>query len=169
MKSEGSQSRYRLLALVVFVGVVLDQLTKSWAEASLRGRGIVQVLDGYFDLRLSHNRGAFFSMGQHLPDSVRVGFFIVTSLAAMFVMARMIGKSAPGQHLQRCALMLLCAGAVGNLIDRARAGEVTDFLHLHIREVFHWATFNVADIWIACGLVLLLIEMGRGARQAGAS
>ena len=158
-------SRHGQLSLVVIVGVALDQATKLWAETTLAGRGVVQVIDGYFDLRLSHNRGAFFSMGQHLPEAVRAGLFIVASIVAVTVMVRMLGKTPYTQHAQRWALMCLCTGAVGNMIDRARAGEVTDFLHLHLREIFHWATFNVADIFIAAGLLLLLLELFRSPKK----
>jgi signal peptidase II len=159
---------YMLFASVVVVGVVVDQATKVWADAALRGRGFVHIIDGYFDLFLSHNRGAFFSLGQSLPDSVRAGFFICASLVAVALMLQLFRRTAVTQKALRWALMLLCAGAAGNMIDRARRGEVTDFLHLHLREVFHWATFNVADILITAGLLLLLVDLVRSRERTAA-
>ena len=150
--------RYGVLAAVVGSSVVLDQASKLWAESWLRGRGIVQVVDGYFDLRLSRNRGAFFSLGEHLPASLRAGFFIVTSLVAVTLVLSLFRRTQLSQRRLRAGLMLLCAGALGNMIDRARRGEVTDFMHLHLREIFQWATFNVADICITFGLLLLLLD-----------
>jgi signal peptidase II len=153
--------RYGLFAVVVLAGVVLDQITKAWAEAALGSRELIVVIDGYFELVLARNRGAFFSLGEHLPDSVRVAFFVLAAVVAIAVMLRLFAATQPSQRALRWALMLLCSGAIGNMIDRARRGSVVDFLHMHLREVFHWATFNVADIWITAGLLLLLADLAK--------
>jgi signal peptidase II len=60
----------------------------------------------------------------------------------------------------------VCGGAIGNAIDRMRSGEVVDFLHVHAGEAFHWATFNVADVYITVGVVLLLWDALRRPRSA---
>lgn len=148
------------------LGVVVDQLTKAWAEASLRDRGTVTLIDGYFELRLSHNRGAFFSLGASLPSSVRAALLLAASLAALAFIVSLFLRTPAKQRMLRWALLSLGSGAIGNMIDRARYGEVTDFLHLHVREVFHWATFNVADICIAAGLGLLVADLVRGRKAA---
>jgi signal peptidase II len=61
----------------------------------------------------------------------------------------------------RIGLGLLWAGGAGNLCDRLRRGEVIDFMHLHVREVFHWATFNLADVYLTVGLALLIVDLLR--------
>jgi signal peptidase II len=155
------------LSLVLGAGVMIDQLTKRWAELELPRRGVVQLARCCCDLRLAHNRGAFFSMGQHLPEAVRRAFFVCASLLAIAAMLRLFAKTSAAQRRLRWALSLLCSGAVGNLVDRVRGGEVTDFVHLHLGELFHWATFNFADLLIAFGLLLLLWDLVAPNRQSG--
>lgn len=157
-----ARARTRRLALAAFVvvsGVALDQITKRIVEAKLRAVQTVDVLTGFFELRYSRNTGAFFSIGESVPDGPRRVGFVVLTLAAIGLMAYLYRKAGESQKLLRWALVLLCTGAIGNLIDRTLYGEVIDFLHLHYRDVFHWATFNVADIYIAGGLVLLVSDL----------
>jgi signal peptidase II len=147
-------------AIVVAAGVLADQLGKHWAHVHIRPQRIVPVVDGFFELRYSTNTGAFFSFGSDFPPDFRRIFFIVASSVALTMIVALYRKEASQRRLA-WALALLASGAVGNLIDRVRSGAVIDFLHLHYRELFHWATFNVADIWIAAGLGLLALDLLR--------
>lgn len=148
-------------AIFVAVGVGLDQVTKLLATTHLQGRPFRELIGGYFELRYSLNRGAFFSFGADFPPGFRQVFFVVMSLVAIGLIVRLYRQLEPQQRSLRWALVSLLTGAVGNLIDRIARGEVVDFLHLHLRDVFHWATFNVADIYIAIGLCLLIVDMLR--------
>ncbi len=151
--------RWSILAAVIGLGVAVDQGTKHLADSELRSRGIVILIDGFLDLRYSRNPGVFFGFGAQMSDLTRSVVIIGASLIAVAMITYLFQKSDPGQRLLRWALMLLLAGALGNLVDRVRTGDVIDFLHLHWREDFHWATFNVADVCIAIGVCLLVIEM----------
>ncbi len=151
--------RGRTFAILVAVGALLDQIGKHWAEQNVRPRMVVPVLEGFFELRYSLNTGAFFSFGSGFPPGFRRVFFVVAPLLALGLIILVFRQTRLEQKRLGWGLCLLAAGAVGNLVDRIRSGAVIDFLHLHYREVFHWATFNVADIWIAAGLVLLVLDM----------
>lgn len=152
---------WAFLALLAGTGVWLDQATKAMAEAGLRGRPFVTLVEGFVELRYSLNRGAFFSLGSDLPDGYRKLFFVAASSVAVGWMLHLYRRTSTTQSVLRWALGCLVTGAVGNLIDRVRRGEVVDFLHLHLRDLFHWATFNVADIYIAAGLGLLILDLLR--------
>jgi signal peptidase II len=153
------EKRWILLGAVVTVGVALDQIAKRLADAHLRGRGLVTVIDGCFDLRYARNPGAFFSLGADLSPGLRRGVFVVASVAAAALIGRLYARARAKQRALRWALMLLLAGALGNLVDRLLYGEVIDFVHLYWRGVFDWATFNVADVLIVAGLALLVVDM----------
>ena len=150
-----------LLAIVTVAGVAADQITKQLAHAYLRGQGLVSVVEGFFELRYARNPGAFFSLGADLDPSLRRVFFVAASAFASVLILRLYAKAEPTQRVFRWALALLLAGALGNLIDRAIWGEVIDFVHLYWSGVFDWATFNVADVLIAAGLVLLAVDAFR--------
>ncbi len=157
----GAARRWGVLAAVVGAGVALDQSTKQLAEAHLRGHGLVPVIEGIFELRYARNPGAFFSLGADLTPSIRRAFFVVASTAASALILRLFAKADATQRAYRVALALLLAGALGNLVDRVLWGEVIDFAHLHYRDVFDWATFNVADAFIVGGLGLLVLDLFR--------
>lgn len=152
---------WAFLGMLVGSGVWLDQATKSVARTRLRGRPFVEIWQGFVELRYSVNRGAFFSMGADLPHGYRRALLLLASSVASVFILHLYRQTRDGQRRLRWALGCLLTGAIGNLIDRARHGEVIDFLHLHIRDIFHWATFNIADIYIAVGLGLLILDLLR--------
>lgn len=152
-------ARWRLLAVVTLVSVVLDQATKWWAIKSLRPIGIKTVIRGYFDLRYSLNTGAAWSFLADADPTFRRWFFLGATLLAMGLIGTMYHRARMDQRAFRWALALLFSGAIGNFIDRVRAGHVVDFISLHLRDKFQWATFNVADIAITVGLLLLAFDM----------
>lgn len=160
------QKKWIVLASVVAAGVIFDQLTKFLAHAELRGRGLVPVLEGFLELHYVRNPGAFFSMGADLTPDVRRTLFVLASLIASALMVRLYARATEDQRALRWALILLLGGALGNLIDRVLYGEVIDFVHLYYRGVFDWATFNVADVLITAGLVLLVVDLVRPRREA---
>lgn len=164
MHSGGTQKWMPLLA-IVGGGTLLDQLTKNWAVENLQGRGIVTLIGDFLELRYVRNPGAFFGLGGTLPGEARR--WLLSGLAACvaaFLVCFYV-RAAPEARRLRVGLALLLAGAVGNLVDRVRYGEVVDFLHLRLGDVFHWATFNVADICIALGLGLLALEWPRSSAR----
>lgn len=154
---------------VVGIGAVFDQATKAWADANLRGRGIVTLVDGLFDLRYVRNPGAFFGLGGAWPAEARRFILATVACAAAVWIVHVYRRAGSSFRRLHAGLALLLAGAVGNLIDRVRHGEVVDFLHLHLGDVFHWATFNFADVYIALGLVLLAASLATGADRGVAS
>jgi signal peptidase II len=150
------RSRMAQFAALV-VGVLLDQLSKRWAVAELRPRGPVELIAGFLELHFVRNAGAFFSMGERLPGQLRVLLLSAASLLVLGLIVAMYQR-AREQVLLRWALCLLASGAIGNLIDRIRYGSVVDFVHMHAGSLVDWATFNLADVWITAGLVLLVID-----------
>jgi signal peptidase II len=160
-----SKRHWFLLAGVVLGGVALDQFAKYLANAYLRTRGLVPLIDGFFELHYARNPGAFFSLGAHLSPDVRRVTFVLASAAATFLIVRLYARSRPDQRVLRFALLFLLAGALGNLVDRVLYGEVVDFAHLYWSGVFDWATFNVADVLITVGLVALGIDLLRSPRE----
>jgi signal peptidase II len=148
----------QIAQLAVFVGgVVLDQLSKRWAVAELRPHAPVELIAGLLELHLVRNAGAFFSIGEGLPVAQRALWLSCASVLVLGLIAAMYRRSRE-QVVLRWALCLLASGAVGNLIDRLRHGSVVDFVHMHAGSAIDWATFNLADVWISVGLVLLIID-----------
>ena len=151
-------SRYRILAIICAVILAFDQATKVLVDTTFRLYESVPVVPGFFHLTYVRNKGAAFGL---LADSaVRIPFFISVSIIAMMCILWYISRVRDDQKLAIVSLSLVFSGALGNLIDRIRLGEVIDFLDVFWRN-YHWPAFNVADSAITIGVTLLFIEMWR--------
>lgn len=139
-------------ALLIATGAALDLATKAWARAALEPYAAPLDFLPFVSLRLSFNEGISFSMFSTGTEGARL---ILLALTGFLTLA--LGVMAFRSHgWQRASLSVIMAGALGNLIDRAARGSVTDFLGLHFGEWYPFV-FNVADVWISLGVVLLLI------------
>ena len=156
-------SRYRLLSIVSAVILVFDQATKLYVDARFELYESVPVIPGWFHLTYIRNKGAAF--GIFADSAVRIPFFITMTLVALVVILWYLRRLRADQQLAAFALALIFAGALGNLIDRIRLGEVIDFLDVFWRQ-HHWPAFNVADSAICNGVALLIWEMWREERRA---
>ena len=149
---------YRLLLIVSPVLLILDQWTKLLVDARFALYESVPLINNFLALTYIRNKGAAFGI---LSDSaIRIPFFITVSIVALIGILWYLRHIQPTMRLQQWALTLIFAGALGNLIDRIRLGEVIDFIDAHWYQ-YHWPAFNVADSAITIGVGLLLIDLWR--------
>ena len=142
----------RLFWIAAAIVVVADIATKLLAEATLALRSAVPVVGETFQLRLVYNPGAAF--GLHLGPWSR-WIFLAVAIGAIIVLDRMSRTATPGDRIRQLASGLVAGGAFGNLVDRIRSTQgVVDFLDVGI-GLHRWPTFNVADIGVSCGAILL--------------
>ena len=143
-------TRVMLISLIA-AAVVADQLTKTAALSLLSQGTAVPVLPG-FNLSLGFNTGASFGMmGGFMAGKPLLMAALTGALTFAFAVMAFRAQNA----LERAGFALVVGGALGNIIDRVRQGAVTDFLDFYWRD-WHWPTFNVADIAITLGAVLIL-------------
>jgi signal peptidase II len=132
---------------------VIDVLTKLLAVDTLVPRHVPREVFGeWVRLTLVFNRGAAF--GLHLGPWSR-GIFLVLTIVALIILGQLYRATRSADRVRLTALGLVCGGAIGNLIDRIRSPlGVVDFLDIGFRD-WRWPTFNVADIAVSCGAILL--------------
>lgn len=148
--------RYTLFAIIASVGILIDQITKIAVDRTMQLFDSIPIVEHFFHLTYVRNRGAAFSFLSNA--SWRLPFFISVSIIAAIVILVAFQKMRDDQKLAHTSLALIFSGAVGNLIDRIRLGEVIDFLDAHWYR-HHWPAFNVADSLICVGVFLLAIDM----------
>jgi signal peptidase II len=156
---------WRWFALAALI-IVADQLAKWAVMGYFANRSPREELTGFLNLVLVYNKGAAFSM---LADAGgwQTPLLIAFALAASAIVGTLIVRN-PHKRLFCLGLALILGGALGNLIDRVRFGQVVDFLDFHAMG-WHWPAFNVADSAITVGAVLLILEgFIPHARRAGA-
>ena len=135
----------------------VDQATKVWAVRNLPLYEPREIVQGFFGLVHVRNTGVAFSLLSSLDHRWVHPFLILATVLAMGALLAYIAY-LPCKGAAPVGLGLILGGAVGNLIDRARLGYVVDFLDLYWRN-HHWPTFNMADVGISAGVVLLVIDM----------
>ena len=146
--------------------LVLDQLTKFMVKATIPLYSKREIIPNFLDFTHVQNTGAAFGVlnAADFPykSAVMIGIAAL-ALVAISLYARQLGSD---EKLSRYGLMLILGGAFGNLIDRAIAGYVVDFVDVYWGEIHFWA-FNVADAAISIGAILVLLDMiGIGRQHA---
>lgn len=172
---EEERAPLTFLIAVTVVSLAADLVTKGWAkwrlsgfDPHLVGAKKIHVVRGYWDFIYALNPGGAWSFLRGLPESVRRPFFLFVSAAAIgFIVS--IYRRVPKSHTaMKWGLPLALGGAMGNLVDRIRYGQVIDFIDMYAvwkGSEHHWPTYNVADIAIVIGVGLMAIDMIRSGRH----
>jgi signal peptidase II len=140
-------SNYKLLGWSVFV-VLLDQWTKRIVSQSLSYGASINVIGDFVRITFIKNPGMAF--GIQLGNKL---FFTIFSLIASIVIVIYLFRLKPENFWARFALASILGGAIGNLIDRVVYSEVIDFIDFRF---IRWPVFNVADIAVTLGMILLI-------------
>lgn len=137
--------------------VVIDQVSKAWAQSSLPHGRETTAISGWLWFRLASNSGVTLGLfSGHNQVVALVSLLVVVAVAVILLRGQAGGMLGAG------ALGAIAGGAVGNLIDRVRLGAVTDFIEVHL-----WPTdFNLADAAIRIGVVLFVLALLRDFLQA---
>jgi signal peptidase II len=148
------RSRLRLLFYGLFVALILvaDQITKLLVLNKIPLFGQVKAIPGLFHLTYVQNTGAAFSSFQGMRWMF-VGIFLVLTAVLLFEYFK---KPMPFATFDRFCLAAIYGGALGNVIDRVRLGYVVDMICVDFTD---FPVFNVADCFITCGSVLLLVHL----------
>ena len=175
IESKGSagypQSFLRIFILITILSVLADQLSKTLINAYLLPGESVPVLGNFFRLTFVQNPGGVF--GTRLGNQ---NFYTLASIIAIGITLWFYFKIRSRENLLRIGLCLVLGGAVGNLIDRFRFGQVVDFLDfdffnidLSSKDILffkfpgfsldRWPVFNLADSFVLIGMCLVIIHL----------
>jgi signal peptidase II len=154
---EGHHSLFGVLAAA---GLALD-LGSKWLAFALvgepqdgRANPKLIVWPDVFSITTSFNEGALWGLGRKLPHANLV-FAGLSVLAALAILYWVFARGAVKDRPLTLALGLIMAGTLGNCYDRLVWGKVRDFLYF---ELIEWPIFNLADTWLVCGALLLMIQ-----------
>jgi signal peptidase II len=144
--------------------VILDQLTKYFITQAFALGDSRPVIPGFLNLVLVYNKGAAFGMFSGIGDGWRQILLTITIFLAVAFVVYLLVHDHFADSYSRVALGFILGGAVGNIIDRVRFGQVIDFVDVFFRQ-YHWPAFNVADSAICIGVAILLLLPGK--KKAG--
>jgi signal peptidase II len=164
----GGESRYaRPVEIITILSVLgIDQLTKQLVRNLLTLHDSVKIIPGFLDFTHVQNTGAAFGLLNAADFPYKPAVMIGIAAIALVAIAAYGAQLGFHERLARFGLSLILGGAFGNLIDRAVAGYVVDFVDVYWGDSHFWA-FNVADAAISIGAVLVLLDMiGLGRHHA---
>lgn len=167
------KDKLKILGIVIPLVFLSDQAAKWIIVSRLKIGESLPVIPGIFDIVHVRNRGAAFGAFSGLPEPVRLPFFLVVSLLALTLITIYFFRMNDPRKTTYVCLALILGGALGNIRDRLRLGEVVDFLSFHwydkiVRFAFagrvfrirlEWPAFNVADAAITVAVAWLMILM----------
>lgn len=138
--------------VIIILGIILDRVTKLWAIKRLsKGRDIVVIKD-FFSFSYLENRGAAFGIFKDKQ------FFLISITAvAILLMMFYLFSNKTHPKILKISLSLIISGAIGNLIDRIKYRYVVDFIFFHYKDKYHFPIFNIADVLVSLGTILLII------------
>ena len=136
--------------LLIFLLTILDQITKYLAICNLKGNTGITLIEGVLRLRYLENRGMAFGLLQG-----KVLFLILICLFFFAVILYLFAKTPSVSYYAPLLITaaVVFSGAMGNFIDRLFRGYVVDFIYFSLID---FPTFNVADIYVTCGIVVLV-------------
>lgn len=138
---------------IVLVIVVLDQITKIWADTNLTMYEQIPV-NSFFNITKAYNYGAAFSFLNYEGGWQR-WLFTGISLVVSIVLSVWLYRMLRSEKWLSLSIALILGGAIGNLIDRMWYGYVVDFIQVHWNDSY-FPSFNIADAAISCGTIILL-------------
>lgn len=138
---------------IVLATLIIDQLHKLYTMEMLHNIGRPIEITSFFNIVLVWNSGISFGMFQNSAN----GQFIFSCLAIIIVILLFFWLKKTDSNLKIASIGLITGGALGNVVDRIHFGGVADFFDFHIAG-YHWPAFNIADIAIFIGAIILSLE-----------
>lgn len=150
-------SRTLSIVLLIIANIAIDQISKFIVRAEIDQNEIIQLIGDTFIMTKVENSGAFLGMGSDLSPVLK---WILLLILPVIVLGGVIYYILTNKTLDRLSLIAFCCiigGGIANVFDRFIYGSVTDFFHIDLGGVFRTGIFNVADMSVSFGMILLII------------
>ena len=157
----------RLLFVLILLGsnVGCDQISKVIVRQKVDYDERISLIKNYLTLTKIENSGAFLSAGHSLPEPIKSILLTVSPLIILIAAFIYVIRVTHLSNLAVTGICFIIGGGIGNIYDRIQYGSVTDFLHIDL-GVFQTGIFNMADVSITTGILMILMDLFRRARMA---
>ena len=152
------RKRNLLITTIVFLSIALDQISKIWVRNNFESYVENSIIDDVFILIKVENTGAFLGMGSELPEKLRVLLLIVLPIIVLIGITAYTYIDKALDKISIIGFSLIIGGGIGNIFDRIVYGSVTDFFYLDFWGIFQTGIFNIADLSVTTGMILILIS-----------
>ena len=150
--------RYILISTIVSVSIALDQFSKGWVRSNFENYSEKNLIGEIFTLIKVENTGAFLGMGSELSEIPRILLLIVLPVVVLISITIYTYIEKTLDKISIIGFSLIIGGGIANIFDRIVYGSVTDFLYINLAGVFKTGIFNIADLSVTTGMILILIS-----------
>ena len=152
------KKRNLLITIIVLLSIASDQISKIWVRNNFESYTETSIIGDVFTLIKVENSGAFLGMGSELSETFRILLLIVLPIIVLvsITVYTYIEKTLDKNSI--IGFSLIIGGGIANIFDRIVYGSVTDFLYLNFGGIFKTGIFNIADLSVTTGMILILIS-----------
>lgn len=157
--------RTLLIIVLIIINITLDQISKIWVRANVDTGSRSGILGDFFTLHNVENAGAFLGMGSDLNPTLKLILLLLLPVVVLGFVLRHILKDKTIDNLSLIAFSCIIGGGIANVYDRFAYGSVTDFFHINFGGVFRTGIFNIADMSVTSGMIILIIANFKKKKQ----
>ena len=150
--------RHILITLIVLLSISIDQISKIWVRNNFESYNETSIIGDIFTLIKVENTGAFLGMGSELSEIPRVFLLIILPVVVLISITIYTYTDKTLDKISIIGFSLIIGGGVANIFDRIVYGSVTDFLYINLGGIFKTGIFNIADLSVTTGMILILIS-----------
>ena len=152
------KNRYSLITLIVGLSIAFDQLSKIWVRNNFESYIEKSIIGDVFTLIKVENTGAFLGMGSELSEIPRILLLIILPIIVLISITLYTYLEKTLDQTSIIGFSLIIGGGIANIFDRIVYGSVTDFLYINLGGIFKTGIFNIADVSVTTGMILILIS-----------
>ncbi|MBT8377431.1 MAG: signal peptidase II [Bacteroidia bacterium] len=149
-------SRNLIIVSVIVLNIALDQISKIIVRSTIAYREVIEIIGDKFILTNVENTGAFLGMGSELSTTMKTIFLLILPVVVLGYVVYYIIKTKSLDKLSLIAFCCIVGGGIANVFDRIVYGSVTDFLFIDLGGVFRTGIFNIADLSVTTGMLILI-------------
>ncbi len=142
--------------LVIVFNIAIDQISKVLVRANFEYREIKSLIGDKFIMQYVENKGAFLGMGSDMNDTLKLIFLLILPTLVLGYVIYYIVKTKELDRLSLIAFCCIVGGGIANVFDRIVYGQVTDFFFINLGGIFKTGIFNIADLSVTSGMIMLL-------------
>lgn len=149
-------NRNLFIVLVIVFNIAIDQISKVLVRANFEYREIKSLIGDKFIMQYVENKGAFLGMGSDMNDTLKLIFLLILPTLVLGYVIYYIVKTKELDRLSLIAFCFIVGGGIANVFDRIVYGQVTDFFFINLGGIFKTGIFNIADLSVTTGMIMLL-------------
>ena len=145
------------ITILIAVSVLLDQLSKILIRNNVDQYSEVKLIGEYFILTNVENSGAFLGMGSDFSPFIKTVFLLILPIIVLICIMIYVYRDKQIDKISLIGFCLIIGGGIANIYDRILYGSVTDFLFIDLGGIFKTGIFNIADLSVTTGMILILL------------